>query len=76
MNAIPQITADSGLPCNTAGIDGFTFIHEIINGKRQVIFYITDGGLVRNADLPVTAFTVGDIVAEFTGELAVVTESQ
>ena len=37
---------------STAGIDGFTFIHEIINGKRQVIFYITDGGLVRNADLP------------------------
>ena len=46
MNAIPQITADSGLTCSTAGIDGFTFIHEIINGKRQVIFYITDGGLV------------------------------
>ena len=76
MNAIPQITADSGLTCSTAGIDGFTFIHEIINGKRQVVFYLTDGGLVRNADLPVTTFTVGDIVAEFTGELAVVTESQ
>ena len=76
MNAVPEVAGDSGLTCFTAGIQSFAFIHEIIHGKRQIIFYITDGCLVRNADLPVGTGTVGDIIAEFTGKFAVVAERQ